>query len=266
MLSTLNFKLFGVVLFVLAMTIFPFIKLQANELNLLFKQANNFVQQGNYYDAVKIYHELEKQSNDPHLFYNIGNCYSQIEEPGYAVYYYKKALYIDSSNKKARQALEQAEGNIISASPAESSFTIRLIFDFYNMLSINRLAIIVLLLFIILGTLIYLILSQKLNISIFAKRFYLTFSIFLLLMFISISISKFSNYHNNQDIVVVKKNTVIHKDEEGRIFSTNKKLQAGLTLQYLYSINDRKAGYSVVALPNGERIAIEDSAFRKISD
>lgn len=248
----------------LVLFLFPIGELQANELNLLFKQANNFVKQGNYQDAVKIYHELEKQSNDSNLYYNIGHCYNEINEPGYAVYYYKRALYIDSSNNLAREALEKVESTIISSNVAESSFINRIIFKFYNALSINRLGIIVLILFITLGTLIYLFLSRKLNISIVAKRFYITFNIFLLLLFISISISKIANYYNNQEIVVVKKNTIIHKDDDGRIFSTNKKLQAGLTLKYLYSINERRAGFSIVALPNGERIALEDVSFKRI--
>lgn len=259
-LNSNNLIIWGVLILIL----FPWGGVQANELNLLFKQANNFVKQGNYQDAVKIYHELEKQSNDTNLYYNIGHCYNEINEPGYAVYYYKRALYIDSSNNLAREALEKVENTIISSNVAESSFINRIILKFYNALSINRLGIIVLVMLITLGTLIYLFLSRKLKISIIAKRFYITLNIFLLLLFTGVSISKITNYYNNQEIVVVKKNTNIHKDDDRRIFSTNKKLQAGLTLKYLYSIDDRKAGFSIVALPNGERIALEDDSFKKI--
>ncbi len=261
-LSTL--KLIIILLFVLINSFILTEDLSANELNLLFRQANNFLQQGNYYDAIKIYQELEKQSNDPNLHYNIGNCYAQIDEAGYAVLYYKRALRIDSSNSAVRKALEQMESSIISANLAESSFTNRLLFSVYNWLDINRLALIVFMLFLSLGILIYLYLSQKIAISIFAKRFYLTLNIFLLLLFIAVSISKFTAFVTNREVIVVKKNTIIHKDEDGRIFPTNKKLQAGLSLKYLSSLEDRKAGYSLVALPNGEIIAIENESFRRV--
>ena len=258
-------KIIIISIFILFTTLIPLSKLTANELNLLFRQANNFMQQGNYYDAIKIYQELEKKSNDTNLYYNIGNCYSQIDEQGYAVLYYKRALLIDSSNSLARKALEQIESNIISLSLAEKSFTNRLIFSVYNWLSINRLAIIIFVLLLILGILIYIFLSHKLAISIFAKRFYLTLNIFLLLLFIVISLSKLSGYLTNQEAVVIKKNTVIHKDEDGRIYSTNKKLQLGLTLKYLSSLEERKPGYSLLALPNGEIIAIENDSFQKVA-
>lgn len=246
-------------------TLLPLNNLFANELNLLFKQANNFMQHGNYYDAIEIYKELETQSNDSNLLYNIGNCYLQIDEQGYAVLYYKKSLLVDSSNSAAREALEQIESTIISANLAESSFTNRLLFSISNWLSINRLAIIVFILFISLGLLIYLYLSHKIAISIFAKRFYLTLNIFLLLMFIVISISKLVDFKTNKDVVIIKNKAVIHKKEDGRIFSTNNKLQAGLTLKYLSSLEKEKTGYSLLALPNGEKIAIENDNFRRVS-
>lgn len=261
----INFsKLMIIVVIFFISTVFFTKDLQANELNLLFKQANNFLQQGNYYDAIKIYQELEKQSNDPNLLYNIGNSYSQIDEPGYAVLYYKRSLLVDSSNTSAREALELIEGNIISANLAESSFINRLLFSVYNWLSINRLAVIIFLLFLVLGTLIYLYLNQNIAISIFAKRFYLTLNIFLIIVFLTISISKFVGYITNKEIVVVKKNTIMYKDEDGRIFPTNKKLQAGLTLKYLNSLEDRKPDFSLVALPNGEIIVLEDESFERV--
>jgi tetratricopeptide (TPR) repeat protein len=241
----------------------PF-KLQANELNLLFKQANNFFQQGNYYDAIKIYQELEKESNDTNLYYNIGNCYSQINEQGFAVLYYKRALRIDSSNWQARKALNEIENTIISATLAESSFTNRLLSAIYNWLSLNRLALIVFLLVLTLGLFIFIFLSQKISISIFAKRFYLTLNIFLLALFILISVSKIYEYASNQQVVIVKNNTRINKDEDGRIYSTNKKLQAGLSLKFVDSLEDRKSGYSLLALPNGELVVIENQAFEHV--
>lgn len=260
-----SLKILLIILFIVVSITFPINNLSANNLNLLFKQANNFLQEGNYYDALEIYKELETKSNDSNLLYNIGNCYSQIEDTGYAVLYYKRALRIDSGNTLARQALEEIESTIISANLAESSFTNRLIFSVYNWLSINRLAVIVLLLFLSLGGLIYLYLSQKIAISIFAKRFYLTLNIFLLVLFIIVSVSKSIGFMTNKEVVIVKNNTIIHKKEDGRVFSTNNKLQAGLTLQYLSSLEAEKAGYSLLALPNGEKIAIENDKFRRVA-
>ncbi len=248
----------------LAISVLPLKLLSASDLNLLFKQANSFLQQGNYYDAIELYKELEKSSNDTNLFYNLGICYSQINETGMAVLYFKRALLIDSSNSAAREALDQLESTIISANLAESSFTNRLLFTMYNWLSINRLAMIIFLLFFTLGGLIYLYLSKKIAISIFAKRFFLTLNIFILLMFIVILISKFTVFINNNEVVVVKKNTIIHKYENGRIYSVDKKLQPGLSLKFQSSLEDKKPGYSLLTLPNGELIALENECFKRV--
>lgn len=262
-LETINQRVLVIITIIIALFFLP-VGINADEINLLFKQANNFFQEGNYYDAIKIYQELEEQSNDSNLYYNIGNCYSQINEQGYAVLYYKKALRVDSSNSKARRALGEIENSIISSTLAESSFTNRLLSSTYNWLSINKLALIVLFMFLTLGVSIFVFLSHKVAISIFAKRFYLTLNIFLLMLFIIIFFSKIFEYNTNQQAVVVKNNTRINKDEDGRIYSTNKRLQAGLTLKYISSLEDRKRGYSLLALPNGELVVISNDNFERV--
>lgn len=250
----------------LMLLILSYVSLNADDLNMLFKQANSFLQQGNYYDAIKIYKGLEDKSNDSNLYYNIGNCYSQINEMGQAVLYYKRALWIDSSNSPARNALNDIEETIISASIAENSFTNRLLLNIYNWLSLNRLLNLVLFLFLTLGLFIFVFLSHSISISVFAKRFYLTLNIFLLAFFIVLSISKFISYKTNQEAVILKNNTLISKDEDGRIFVTNKKLQAGLTVKFIASIEDRKAGYSQLALPNGELVVLDNQSFERVRE
>ncbi|MBI9031518.1 hypothetical protein JEZ13_05915 [bacterium] len=261
-----NSTRFRFLLILLLVTSFiPMIQLSASDLNILFRQANSFFQQGKYYDAIELYKELEKQSNDPNLYYNFGVCYEQINEPGLAVLYYKRALLIDSSHTEARSALEQIESSIISANIAESSFTNRLLFAMYNWLNINRLAVIIFLLILTLGALIYLYLSDKFALSIFAKRFFLTLTIFILSIFILISLVKFSRFANNKEVIIVQKNTLISKYENGRILSTDKKLQAGLSLKYQSPLDNIKSGYSLLILPNGELIALKNESFKKVA-
>ncbi len=249
--------------FIISLALVPN-RLNSNELNLLFNQANNFLQEGNYYDAIQIYKQLEEQSNDTNLFYNIGNCYAKINEEGYAVLYYKRALRIDSSNRKARTALDEIQNKIISATLAESSFTNRLLSSIYNWLNLNTLALILIILSLTLGIFIYTFLSHTIAISIFAKRFYLTLNIFLLGLFLILFIGKIYQYNNNLQAIIVKDNTIINKEEDGRVFATNKKLQAGLTLKFIASIEELKNGYSLLALPNGELVVIANDNFERV--
>ena len=58
--------------------------------------------------ALSQYVSLEKESSDGRLFYNIGNCYFQLQEYPRAILYYEKALKDRPRNEKIQYNLELA--------------------------------------------------------------------------------------------------------------------------------------------------------------
>lgn len=66
-----------------------------------------------YDSALSAYLELESKGyTAAGLYYNIGNCYYRLGETGPAVYYYRKALLREPSDKKAAVNLALAEQRI----------------------------------------------------------------------------------------------------------------------------------------------------------
>ncbi len=225
--------------------------------NITFSAGLDYFSKAQYEEALDKFEHLEKFSNDPNLYYNIGTCHYQLNNIGKAVLYYKRGLLLDSSNQRIRDALASIEEQIINTDDYSQSFLNRLIMDSYNYLSLNRLAWLTLFCIFLFGLMLFLSLSSKLNISVLAKRFYLTFSVFLLASVVTISFIKYISFKNNDQIVIIEDKTIIKKADENRVLLTQKKLKAGTTLKYLGQKDDN----SIVALPNGERILIDKDSY-----
>lgn len=247
-------------LFIALITLSNLFSYSSNEINMLFKQANEFFKKGSYSDALKLYKTIEEESNDPNLLYNMGNCYAQLDEKGRAILYYKRSLLSDSANSSAREALASLESDIIAVQSNSGSFVGKLALNCYNFLSLNNLAIINIMLFIILGILAFLFLSNVIAISLLAKRFYTSLTLFVVFFFLIISIYKYYSYSTNQQIVIVGRETTIYKEEENRVFATKKRLKPGMTLEYI----TEQGKYALVSLPNGEKILLPKEAFEFI--
>jgi len=66
----------------------------------LFKEANTFYKVEDYNRAAGVYLAIEEKglvSTD--LYYNLGNCYYKLNKVAQAIYYYEKALQLDTSNE-----------------------------------------------------------------------------------------------------------------------------------------------------------------------
>lgn len=58
----------------------------------LFHQANGWYEKGDYRQAIVLYRRLEQSGLESgSLYYNLGNSYFKIGQPGRAIYYYEKA-------------------------------------------------------------------------------------------------------------------------------------------------------------------------------
>lgn len=78
----------------------------AQNVDSLFVHASNLYKAGKFEDAIKEYEIIEsKKLVSLELYYNLGNSYYKLNKVGPAIYYYEKALNIDSSNEDVRNNL-----------------------------------------------------------------------------------------------------------------------------------------------------------------
>lgn len=72
-----------------------------------FDEANEYLESGNYQQALTLYQKLESQNTvSGALYLNMGISYQHIDSLGKAKYYFLKAAKFEETEKQARQALE----------------------------------------------------------------------------------------------------------------------------------------------------------------
>ncbi len=76
----------------------------------LFNHANQLYKHQSYDSASILYLRLIDQGyQNPELYFNAGNAYYKTGQPGYAIYYYTKALQKDQGNKVVLHNLQMAQ-------------------------------------------------------------------------------------------------------------------------------------------------------------
>jgi tetratricopeptide (TPR) repeat protein len=88
----------------------------AQEASLLFEKANKVYRNGDYQQALKDYKKIESlgmQSAD--LYYNTGNTYYKLNQIAPSIYYFEKALLLDSNHQDAKHNLIYAQRMTIDA-------------------------------------------------------------------------------------------------------------------------------------------------------
>ena len=85
--------------------------------------------------ALKKYSEIESENS--HLYYNIGNCYFQLEEYSWAILFYYKALTRDPRNNKILHNLQLAQKKLHLPLEQNSSIFKKVLF-FHYYLSVNE--------------------------------------------------------------------------------------------------------------------------------
>lgn len=85
------------ILIYIVFTVLPFFAAAQN--NLLFSQANEAYNKGDYKAAVELYKKIEETGNvSANLYYNIGNCYYKLQQVAPSIYNYEKALALQPND------------------------------------------------------------------------------------------------------------------------------------------------------------------------
>lgn len=79
----------------------------------LVEQADSAYMHDNFNDALSLYLQAaESEGTSASLYYNIGNCYYRLGQPGRAIVYYERSLRLDPSDSDARANLEFVNSRI----------------------------------------------------------------------------------------------------------------------------------------------------------
>jgi tetratricopeptide (TPR) repeat protein len=183
----------------------------AQNVDSLFVNANNLYKAGKFEDAIKKYEIIEsKKLVSLELYYNLGNSYYKLNKVGPAIYYYEKALNIDSSNEDVRNNLVFAK-RLALDNIEELPKTVLQKFNknYLQKLSYDQWAIVVIT-FSVLGSLFFLLFYFAEIPS--KKRFYFvisTVSFILLLGSLFITYSQYNTSKTNNPAIVFAEETEI---------------------------------------------------------
>jgi len=233
----------------------------AQDIDLLFEQANTSYREGNYQEALIKYHtidSLNKQSAD--LYYNLGNTYYKLNQIAPSIYYLEKALQIDPLHVDAKHNLIFAQRMTIDAfeelpKSVFQKFNERVIYS----LSYNTWAQISVILALLLALLFLMYYFTSYTVR---KRLFFTGSIisFLLFLFsLSFTIKAKDNIINNQPAIIFSTKVTV-KAEPTSKSSEIFELHEGTKVQILEQID---AWYKI-KIADGKVGWISENSLKKI--
>ena len=230
--------------------------------DVVVTEANTHYQNHEYQQALDSFLKLNNEGYiNTDLFYNIGNCYYRSGQIGNAILYMKKALKVDSANRKAKRNLEflltqTKDKQTVAKDNLISKFFASLISN----ISLNSLAFISL---IIIGMIIFII---HIIIHRFAQKdrvvpyFIITvLAVFLILVGI-ISNIKLSAYDNISTAVLLA-DTAIGFSGPNTEFTRVFTIHEGM----IFTIEKEQNGWALIKLSNGIGGWIVADTFAKVS-
>ncbi len=89
----------------------------------LSQQADSAYNGDNFNRAAELYHQIIKEEGpSASLFYNLGNCYYRLKQPGRAILYYEKALKLSPADNDIRANLDFVNSKIVDRPDERGTF------------------------------------------------------------------------------------------------------------------------------------------------
>ena len=90
--------------------LFAFLSFEGlSQTNALFENATTAYNQGEYQKAIEFYEAiLEKGEHSAELYFNLGNSYYKLNEIGFSIYFYEKALLLAPHDQEIKNNLNYA--------------------------------------------------------------------------------------------------------------------------------------------------------------
>ena len=100
--------------FFILLLILSFSVVRADNLNVIFKQANEAYRADKFEKAVTLYQNILSQGyENVEIYYNLGNCYFRLNRVGQSVLYYEKALKLNPHDPDIEYNLELANLKVV---------------------------------------------------------------------------------------------------------------------------------------------------------
>lgn len=104
----------------------------------LSQRADSAYTADNYAEAAELYLKAaETEGTSSSLFYNIGNTYYRLGQPGKSILYYERALKLDPTNRDARANLDFVNSRIIDQPGDRGSVMSKIVDDSVSMAHSN---------------------------------------------------------------------------------------------------------------------------------
>ncbi|MCP5102811.1 MAG: SH3 domain-containing protein [bacterium] len=126
-----------------------------------FDRANQLYEEGNYSEALPLYHEVEKEVSHWKLFYNTGNCYYKLNDFVRAKIYYLRAQRLqpfDVSIQKNIDIVNKGFNDNIEAEKPD--FISRVALRIESVISMNIVSVVLLITVILLNLFIFILLKR----------------------------------------------------------------------------------------------------------
>ena len=227
----------------------------------------------NYKKAVKLYNEKKYENaleeflivsdsgiEQADLYFDIGNCYFRLNNLGKAILYYKRALHLSPLHKEAAKNLKLAYSLRKDKQDIEEEFFINeTITNFFKVLPLDALAIVLLTIFIfivlIINTLIIRYKGREKSIPLLWLTIFIVFFIGTAVL----SSWKWNNYKNNREAVLLDA-TAISYSGPGSDYTRLFTIHEGMD----FDVEKVQENWSLIKLKNGMGGWIETSSYAKV--
>lgn len=136
----------------------------AGQKEFLFQKGNKLYEEGRYEEAIQVYQKiLDMGYESSELYYNLGNAYFKRKDIGRAILYYERAKKLSPKDKDVEFNLRLANLRVVDKIPLPPQFFLfKITSDFKNLFSLDQLAVIVLILYsVVISVLILKLLIRK---------------------------------------------------------------------------------------------------------
>ena len=229
--------------------------------NSVLQKAATAYQEKNFEEALSLYEQLV--SNYPEnsdIIYNIGNCHFQLGQLGKAILSYRRCIKYNPSHLQAKENLKLALTFTKDKQTSESDDFISNLFNrILSILSLNILALMLLITFFIILLIINFILFRYRNREKTIPTFILLIFLFIFTFFSVLSVVQWQRYHSTKGAVLITSTAIGYSgpsDEFTRVFT----IHEGIS----FDVEKKEGEWSLIKLPNGIGGWIKTTSFENI--
>lgn len=185
----------------------------------LFDQANKFYEKTEYDSAIASYEKiLSMGSHDAKVYYNLGNAYFRKKELGQAILNFKKAQYLDPSDKDIAANLQFAQtATVDKIVPRETGFFTKVILSLHNAMDVSTQSVLFLILLFVLSGLLILHFMVSEETKGLTRGLMVSFFVVFVLLSLSFGVKIYQENTSQQAVVLVEKVNAMNEPDGSQV-------------------------------------------------